>query len=277
MPIKIPENIDLTQAERYILTIRIHPEEYSFSLHNPVDSTAYFYCPLKRCKTVAALRFFQDMYFDEGNEFFTLPYRKVYIVNYSPIFTYIPSLIFNNKDKSKYLDFLFMENEGKSLHHQLQSPEITILHTLPEKVYEFLQRSFIDAKIVHHTAPLIVYFQTRNKTVNRNKIVVNLQYPGLDVLCFSQETFLLGNHFQCNNRMDAVYYILFIWKQFKFDQLNDYVYIAGDAASQENLSEDLRKYIRNIVSAPVVYGQSSGVADGQVVPFEMDCLYQCEL
>jgi hypothetical protein len=277
MPIKIPENIDPAQSERYVLTIRIHPEEYSFSLHNPADSTACFYYPLKKNRTVSALRLFQDVYFDEANEFFTLPYRKIYIINYSPVFTYIPSLIFNDKDKDKYLDFLFMENKGKSLHHQLQSPEITIIHTLPEDVYEFLQRSFIEAKIIHHTAPPLTYFQTRSEIINRNKIIVNLQYPGLDVLCFSRDAFLLGNHFRCNNRMDAVYYILFIWKQLKFDQLNDYIYIAGDAASQERLSEDLRIYIRNIIPAPVACGKLPEMSNNRDIPFEMNCLYLCEL
>jgi hypothetical protein len=274
MAIEIPENIDLNRSERYVLTIRIHPDEYSFALHNPDDSAGYFYYPLKRNKPVPALRSFQDVYFDEANEFFTLPYRKTHIINYSPVFTYIPSLIFNDKDKNTYMDFLFMGNTGKSLHHPLLSPEITILHTLPEDAYEFVQRSFIDAKIIHHTAPLITYFQTRSEIINRNKIVVNLQNTDLDVIVFSRETFLLGNHFRCNHLTDAVYYILFIWKQLKFDQLNDYLHIAGDSGSKEGLTENLKKYIKNVIPMPALAGEASG---NRNIPFEMTCLSLCEL
>jgi hypothetical protein len=277
MPIKIPENIDLSQAERYVLAIRIHPDEYSFSIYNQDDSDAYFYYPLKNNKTVSALRFFQDIYFDEASEIFTLPYRKIYIINYTPVFTYIPSLIFNDKDKSTYLDFLFLENAGKLLYHQLQAPEITILHTLPEDVYEFVQRSFIDANIIHHTAPVIAYIQTRSEIINRNKIVVNLQDTGLDVFCFSRETFLLGNHFQCSSLMDAVYYILFLWKQLKLDQLNDYVYIAGDSESKEGLMGKLRTYIRNVIPVPVASGDPGESSANRIIPFEMNCLSLCEL
>jgi hypothetical protein len=274
MQIEIPEYIDLSRAERYVLTIRIHPEEYSFALHNPDDSAAYFYCPLKKNRPVSPLRFFQDVYFDGANDFFALPYRKIYIINYTPVFTYVPSLIFNDKDKGAYLDFLFMESRGKALHHRLQSPEITILHTLPDDVYEFVQRSFIDAKIIHHTAPLIAYFQARERIVDRNKIVINLQSADLDVVCFSRETFLLGNHFRCDDLMDAVYYILFIWKQMKFDQLNDYVHIAGDPALREGLMEKLKVYIRHILPAPEVPVEQTG---NRMIPFEMTCLSLCEL
>jgi hypothetical protein len=277
MPTAIFENIDLTQAERYILAIRIHPEHYSFSLHNPSDSAFCFHYPIKKSKQISAFRFFQDIYFDSANEFFTLPYRKVYIINYTSVFTYVPSLIFDDKDITTYLDFLFVENTGKLLHHSLQMQGITIVHTMPEEVYEFFQRSFIDAKIIHHTAPLIVYFQNRGQIINRNKIVVNLQDTELDILCFSRKTFLLGNHFHCNTLMDAVYYILFIWKQLNFNQLSDYAYIAGNPESKEGLIKELKIYIQNVIPSPVVPGKSSDQYENQIIPFEMACLSLCEL
>jgi hypothetical protein len=277
MPIEIPGNIDLSQAERYVLVIRIHPDEYSFSIYNPDDRAAYFYCPVKKNKPAPALRRFQDIYFDEANEFFTFSYRKIYVINYTPAFTYIPSLIFNDKDKSAYMDFLFLENTGKRLHHSLQLPDITIIHSLPEDAYEFVQRSFVNAGIIHHTAPVIAYTQTRSEIINRNKIVLNMQYTGLDVFCFSRDTFLLGNHFHCNDLMDAVYYVLFIWKQLKFDQLNDYLYIAGDPESEEGLMDKLRAYIRHTILAPVALGRSAGLPENRTIPFELNCLSLCEL
>jgi hypothetical protein len=278
MQIQIPENIDLTHAERYVLTIRIHPEGYSFSLHNPMENTPYFYHLIEKSKQVSAFLSFRNTYFD--NDFFALPYRKVQVINYTPVFAYIPSLIFEDKDKDTYLDSLFLEKTGKSIYHQLQPQGITIVHEIPEEVYEFFRRSYADSRIIHHTAPVISYFQTRGRIINRNKMVVNLQNTGLDILCFSREMLLLGNHFNCNDRMDVLYYILFIWKQLQFDQLEDFLYIAGDAASEKALTESLKAYIRNSLPArDYTSGDENSSCTSavlQTLPFEVACLSLCE-
>jgi hypothetical protein len=275
MKIQIPENIDLRHSERYILTIRIHPERFSFSLYNPIDDSSYFYYPIEKDKQSSAFSSFQDDFFD--NEFFSLPYRKVNIINYTDVFTYIPALIFEEKDKATYMKFLFTENENKILHHEIKNQGITILHEMKEEIYEFFQRSFVNGQIIHHTASLIAYFWDKTPTVNRNKLIVNLQDNGLDILCFSHEHFLLGNHFDCRQIEDAVYYILFVWKQLKFDQLKDFAYITGDVASKKDLMEQLKAYIYNIIPINIIPEAHFSQIDTQIIPFEMACLSLCEL
>jgi hypothetical protein len=265
MKIQISENIDLSQSERFILTIRVHPEQFSFSLHNPADTASCFHYSIEKDKQLSALSSFKEAYFD--NEFFALTYKKIYIINHTPVFTYIPSIIFEDKDKDAYLNFLFMEKSGKSLFHQLKTQEITILHVMPDDVYDFFQRTFLEGEIIHHTAPLIAYFHSERHTINQKKMVVNWQNNGMDIFCFSRETFLLGNHFTCGNLSDAVYYILFIWKQLKFNQMDDFLYIIGDTKLKKDLIENLNPYIQQIVPFDIVPEMTSEIA----------CLSLCEL
>ena len=275
MKIQLPENIDLAHPERYILTIRIHSEQFLFSLYNPVDDASYFYFPIEKEKQSSAFSSFQDVFFD--NEFFSLPFRKTYIINYTSTFTYVPSFIFEKKDRKEYLKFLFKDKPNKILYHELQTPEITILHDIQYGIYEFFQRSFVDGQIIHHTAPLIAYFRDKTPTVNRNKVVVNLQNKEMDVLCFSHNNFLLGNHFNCQQIENAVYYILFIWKQMKFDQLRDFVYITGDVNSKRKLMEQLREYLHNIIPVNITPEAHFSQIDTRMIPFEIACLSLCEL
>jgi hypothetical protein len=241
MKIQIPDTIDLSLSEQYILTIEVYPEQFSFSLFHPAGDSAGFTYRIPGNTPADTFARFRDIFFD--NEFFAFSFRKTVIINHTPVFTYVPSLIFDEKDKKEYMNFLFLDDAGKILCQTIQKPDITILHRLPDEIYEFFQRSFPDAPIIHHTAPLIRYFQEKEPPINGNQMIVNKKDKGMDILCFSRNEFLLGNHFNCPQPDDALYYILFVWKHLKFNQLKDSVYITGN---EPDLTEQLKIYVQNI-------------------------------
>jgi hypothetical protein len=257
MKIQITENIDLNCSEQYVLAIEVHPEQFSFFLYNPVKNSDYFYHCISNDKESDVFSHFQNIFFD--NDFFTLPFKKVFVINYTQIFTFVPALLYEEKDKEEYLKFLFTENAGKILHQTIQNPEMVIVHGMPEKRYNFFQRSFADGRIIHYTAPLIAYFQEKGQSVNGNRMIINKRKEGIDIFCFSRDNFLLGNHFACSQLSDAVYYALFVWRQLKFNQLKDFIYILEDKG---DLRERLEDYVRNVVP----------VKRQEAIPFEIPAL-----
>jgi hypothetical protein len=274
MKINLPENIDLAHPERYMLAIYIRPDRFSFSLYNPVDDGSYFYQTFDNDQHADAFSNFKEVFFE--NDFFTLSFRKIRLVNHTSVFTYIPDLIYEDKHKKDYINFLFSENTGKFLSHSLQSG-ITILHQIPDEIYNFFARTFVNPEFIHHSASLIAYFQEKSNRVNARQMIVNKNGKEMDILCFSHGKFLLGNHFHCEQLQDAVYYILFIWKQLKFDQLKDLLHIAGDTASKKELPEPLKEYIYNIVPVNIVPEAHFDRVDTRNIPFELAALTLCEL
>jgi hypothetical protein len=272
MKIAIPENIDLSRCKQYILTIEVHPQQFSFSLYNPIENSSYFYYQLPKDKQKEALSAFQDFFFD--NDFFTLSFRKIFIINYSSVFTYIPTLIFDEKDKNEYMQFIFVENLGKILCQDLQKFGITILHEISDEAYNFFQRSFVNPQFVHHTASVISYFQEKGQLINGNWMIVNNTNDGIDIFCFAQNNLLLGNHFACSSISDAIYYVLFIWKQLKMNQLKDFVYIAGN---KKELIESLQTHIHNIIPVNIIPTEHFEQVDMGSIPFEMASLSLCEI
>ncbi|MDR3217627.1 MAG: DUF3822 family protein [Dysgonamonadaceae bacterium] len=275
MKINLPENIDLGHPEQYIFTIYIRPEWFSFSLYNPVEDGSYFYREIENGKYTDAFSHFKDLIFE--NDFFTFSFKKIQVMNHTAVFTYIPSLIFEEKHKQHFVKFLFSESLGKTLHHTLSTAGITILHQMPEEIYNFLLRTFVNPEIIHHSAPLIAYYQERSKRTNAKQMIVNRNKYGMDILCFASGTFLLGNHFQCNNLPDAVYYILFVWKQLKFNQLNDILLIAGDPVSKKELLEKTALYIHYILPVTIEPEAHFDQVDTSNIPFELATLSLCEL
>jgi len=261
MKIQLPDKFDLTRPEHYILIVEVHPGQFSFFLYNPEDDFSYFYQRIPESEQPDAFVHFQNVFFD--NEFFALPFKKVYLINYTPIFTYVPTPLFKEEDKKEYLKFHFIGHPGKILCQNLQKPAVSILHGMPEEIYDFFHRSFVDIQIMHHTAPLIRYFRNKIQLENWNRLIINRQGKYLDILCFSRSDFLLGNHFVCQQPADALSYILFVWQQMQFDQLKDFIYIMGDKA---DLLRQLQVYIQNIIPVDLTTG----------IPFEITALTLCE-
>jgi hypothetical protein len=271
MKIQIPENIHLNDLEHAVLTFRVHPEQIAFALYDRHDPAVFFYHSVEGNKHASAFAAFQDIFFE--NDFFSLPFKEVRLINHTSTFTYIPSLIFEDKDKETYMRFLFTETTDKILSHSIRNQGITVIHTLPENVYDFFHRSFSGMKIVHHTAPLITYFQKKNRTVDGNRLIVLLQGSGMDILCFSRETLLLANYFHWKEIQDVVYYILFTWKQLKFDQLHDFAYVAGADESKQTLIGILTEYFQQVLPVDIASEAHFEQTDPQVVPYELLSLF----
>ncbi len=274
MKMNIPENI-LHSPERYTLTIRVHPVQYSFSLHNPLEDGSFFYQVFPLGKNTDPFGSFQQFFFE--NDCFSQPFRQIKMINHTPVFTFVPSLIFNEQDKQSYFDFNFSEYSGKILTQSLHSPALTLLHVLPQAVYDFFQRSFVGVEYIHHLAPQIAYCGGKSRIVNANKIYANVQAASLDVLVFSHNQFLMGNSFEIKDNGEYLYYLLLIWQQFELDQTRDFLYITGDAGLRASLLRRLQDFIRNVVPLNLVpEGHFLHVATSSV-PFEMTSLTLCEL
>ena len=263
MKIQISKNIDLSRSEQYVLIIEVHAERFSFFIYNPDNQAERFYYRYPVDKLSSALSQFKKLFFD--HDFFTRPFRKILILNRTPVFTYVPNPLFEEKNKEVYMQFLFTTVGGKILHQTLLNPEMTILHALQEDFYGFLLRSFPGASIVHHTAATIAWCQIKCPVIDGNRMIVYRQPDGVDILCFSRQQLLLSNHFPCESTDDAVYYALFVYKQLKFSQLKDYVYVVG---TEKELQEKLNKYIQNVV--PVERQDTEYDEENiQEAPFEM--------
>ena len=269
MKIHISKNVDLSHSEQYVLVLEVHAEYFSFFLYNPDNPIECFYYRIKVDKRSNTLSQFQDVFFD--NAFFTYPFRKVLILNRTQEFTYVPNMLFEEENKETYMQFLFTTVNGKILHQTLLKPEMTILHTLPDDLYGFLQRSFPGAPIVHHTAATIAWCQEKCPLVDGNRMIIYRQPEGMDVLCFSRYQLLLSNYFRCASTDDAVYYVLYIFKQLKFRQLKDFVYLAG---AEEDFRERLKNYVQNVVPVQIEDIGYDVRSNMQEAPFEIVALAQ---
>jgi len=275
MKIVFPGDQKIEHPDRLILTIYTSPDHFSFSLYDPEKSGSYYYKELSAKNRSAVFDAIKDAFFDQA--FFSLPFRNVLIMNRTPYFVFVPDSIFKEEYKEDFLQFLLSDHTGITMTGSVSSAGIKVLYQLPDDIYRLMLRSFSKPVFVHYSTPMITYFLNKSKNDNNRQMVVNLQKSGLDIFCFSKDSFLLGNFFRCNDLPDALYYILYTWKQLQMNQSDDSLHITGEAVYREELIEKLELYLQNI-RFPVIAPENhfKGIETGRI-PFELAALSVCEL
>ncbi|GHT64668.1 hypothetical protein FACS189451_12390 [Bacteroidia bacterium] len=274
MKIDIPDTINLHIPGRYILTVYVHPEKFSFSFHCPDDPEFYFFYKVNPTEQMDAFSVFKDLYFD--NDFFMYPFQKTCILVFSPLFTYVPHAIYSDKYKEDFIQFIFSEKEGKMLDHSISFAKLRVLYPVSEEVYDFFVRSFNEPQFIHYSAPLIVYFHSPEIQQKNRQMIVNVHEKGIDLFCFSRKLFLLGNHFPCEKLQDILYYILYTWKQLKLNRFVDSLFVTGERSQNEELIKRLRLYIQHVRPEPLPDGYQFEIIDTTNIPFELATFSLCE-
>ena len=270
-----PEEQNIKHPDRSILTIYTGPEQFSFSLYNPEKTGSFLSGKLTGENRSDAFSVFKEAFFK--HTFFTLPYRKVWIMNRTPSFTFVPRPFYKDKYKEDFIHFLFSDRQGIAMNSSVSSDGITVLYQLSEDIHRFMIRSFAKPEFIHYSTPLIKYFLKKSKRTNICRMIINLQENGLDIFCFSRETLLLGNYFPYKEASEALYYILFTWKQLQMNQLVDFLYITGEVVFKELLIEKLGLYLRNIYPLPMFSEIHFEGVELTGIPFELAALSVCEL
>jgi hypothetical protein len=240
MKLSIPENIEFAEPKSLYLAVYAHPDGYS--LKASASEGEEFSCKLPAGRD--AFEDFKNLFFD--NEFLARPFGKVDVICFSSRFTLIPSALFDEKYMANYTNFLFRPEKEIFLHNAVPQAKMEIVFSASDEVCNFFNRSMAKARFIHHSSPLIERFLAESKNLSNRLMAVNFHEKGIDILCFNKGVLLLCNHFPCRKVQDTLYYILFAWKQLKFDQLSDTLHIIGNLDSRPKMAEHLEVYFQNI-------------------------------
>ena len=275
MSMNFPDETIIGNPARSNLVIYTGPGYFSYSIFDKNRKGSFFYEELPNEGRTDAFSIFKKTFYN--NHFFSLPFRKVLFMYRTPVFTFVPNAIYEEKYKEDFLKFHFPENHGIAINHNILNTGVNVLYQVPEDVCRFVLKSFGKTEFFHHSEPLITYFSDKSKNTYNSRMVVNIEEYGMDILCFSRETFLLGNYFQFDGLSEALYYILFIWKQLQFNQISDSLFITGSASFKDELISRLAFYIEQINHLYIPYAiHFEGIDPGRT-PFELAALSACVL
>ena len=106
-----------------------------------------------------------------------------------------------------------------------------------------LDDNFAEVKLMTALTPVWKYLHRRSFTGVRNKLYGYLHDQKLDIFAFHQNRFKFYNQFDVTRQQDALYFLLYVWKQLLLSAEQDELHLVGDT---EGLVDELRKYLLNV-------------------------------
>lgn len=239
----LPENIDLGQSEKYILSIRIKPDGFMFSISEP--GAGKNYCLRETSFQVSdnLLSNIQRIIFDLN--FLTQEFKQTNVIIVSKDYDLIPASYSDSKEKEHLYDFTHDRKSEHIVSGIVENQDIITLFNLNKEIFEFLSRNLWAPHFFHHANLLINYFENKTRlTGNACRMYLNFHDNFLDIICFSGSKLIHSLSYESETMMNQLYFILKLWEQCEFNQEEDFLYIIGHP--DKELVNILQEYIKNI-------------------------------
>lgn len=106
---------------------------------------------------------------------------------------------------------------------------------------------FADVRIQNVMQPVWTHLYHRSSLVPQRRKLYGYFHDGmLDICSFHQHRFRYANAFSVIHAHDAMYYLLFVWKQLALDNENDELHLVGTIPHQEWLMQKLKQFLRRV-------------------------------
>ena len=239
----LPENIDLAHSEKYILSIRVTANGFSFCISCPSDPAVFHFEETSLGNKLSQAESVKKLIFDF--DFFSQAFKETIVTIVSPHYTLVPDAFFDKKRKQELFDLNFYGIKGVALSDEWN--DCHIIYNIDETLYSFLSRHLWNPKFQHQITPLLDFFHRYENESGKNRCFVDFHHhnKNISVICFSQENKLLSaNIFPTTAAPDVSYFIASVWEKSNFDQTEDRLFFSGNRDWYE--SDILKKLIKSV-------------------------------
>ncbi|MDH6308340.1 hypothetical protein M2451_001037 [Dysgonomonas sp. PFB1-18] len=239
----LPDSIDLGQSEKYILTIRLTPAGFMFSISDPGNGKNYCLRETTFSLKDNSLSDIQRIIFDLN--FLTQEFKQTNVIIVSKDYELIPADYYNGKKQPDFYDLTHTSKAGHLLSGLIVKQDVIVSYSVEEEIHNFLSRNLWDPHFFHHSHLMIDFFAEKGHLMGPTPRMYLYFHDGyMDVVCFAGQKLIHSLTYESEPAANQLYFILKLWEGCGFDQLTDYLFIAGTA--EELLVAQLREYIKNI-------------------------------
>ena len=146
-----------------------------------------------------------------------------------------------------------------------------------------LDDNFADVKITVAMQPVWRHLHRRSFFGARNKLYGYVHEQELDIFSFHQNRFKFYNRFETHHERDALYFLLYVWKQLALNNEHDELHLLGsffgydtqaDRDKQKWLTDELHRYLQNVYTInPSAEFNRAPVTKIKGMPFDLMALF----
>jgi len=137
-----------------------------------------------------------------------------------------------------------------------------------------LDDNFKDVTFITLMSPVWRHLHRRSFTGVHNKLYGYFHEHRLEIFSFQMNRFKFCNSFAATQPNDALYFLLYVWKQLQFDNAFDELHLVGDIPTKDEMIEELKQYLKNVyVINPSADFNRAAITGIKGVPYDLQTLY----
>ena len=109
-----------------------------------------------------------------------------------------------------------------------------------------IEDHFKDSRFIPAVQPVWLHLYRRSITGLRTKVYAYFHDYSMDVFCYANGRFKYSNKFEVGPYQNALYFLLYVWRQLGLNNESDEMHIAGSYADSDTLIEKLRQHVRRV-------------------------------
>lgn len=171
-------------------------------------------------------------------------YQRVTVFIDAPVLM-VPTDLFNEAESTMLYDHSMSRNVNDTvLHNVLPDLNAVAVFAVNKDLKLVIDDNYPGATFVCAMSPVWRYLHQRNFVGTRSKLYGYFHDRRLDIFSFSQRRFKYCNSFDVAHEKDALYYLLYVWKQMMLKPEYDEMHIVGDIPEPEWMLGELRRYLQ---------------------------------
>ncbi len=232
----------ITMNHRTRLVIRISKQSLSFAAVQPSAETTFSFEPYTVKSGISMAANIREAF--RNVDLLAKQWDRVMVVADTEALL-IPIDEYQQEDQETLYHHAFTHHQGdKILSTVLPSLSAVMLYSMNKDLLQVIEDHFPDVRYTHVCAPVWQHFHRRSFTGMNRKLYGYFHDKKVDIFAFTQNRFRFYNRYDTNNPQDAVYFLLYVWKQLGMDQQKDELYISGQLPEGQTLIENLQNYLR---------------------------------
>jgi hypothetical protein len=176
-----------------------------------------------------------------------LKYPSVACVVVNNLSTLVPSALFAEEDKKKYLDFnVQLKGNEVIMDDDLKNQDAKNIFALPLIIKTKFDSLYKSVSYHHFSSGIIENVLAQNKNQTKKKLFVHVQPTHFEIIVIEGKKLLFYNTFQHHSPEDFIYYLLFACEQLHLNPENIETVLIGEIERNSGIYSLTQKYIRNL-------------------------------
>jgi len=265
-------NINTTQAVKPRLTIRISRHALSFSIIDREAENHLRYEPYNVKSGISMAANLREAF--HTADLLSEDHKRVQVLLDTPVVV-IPIEEWHEADAETLYHHAIQGMEGHViLSHVMPGLNAVAVFSINKDLKLVLDDHFTDVRFLPISYPVWSHLHQRSYTGSYRKLYGYFHDKKLDIFSFSKNRFRFCNTFDTTKEKDAVYFLLFVWKQLGMDAKCDEMHLVGTLPERETLITMLHEYIaKPYVINPTAEYNRAPITQVAGLPYDLITLF----